>query len=276
MTPIILLTNDDGIHSPGLQAAVGAVAGLGDLLIVAPTTQQSGASRSLRVAFDGRILPATVEQGGRTFPAYHLDGSPAQAVLYGVVEVATRIAGRWPDLVVSGINYGENLGSQTLISGTVGAALQAGDMGIRSLAVSLQTSKDYHLNHGSDVDWSAASHWLRFFACAALGPQAWPADVVALKIDIPAAATAQTPWRLTTQSGQAYFVSRTLRQGALDTPIPLDYEVFIDHERLEPDSDVRAFAIDRVISVTPLSANLTARASLSSFEALLRQTSAAG
>lgn len=276
MTPIILLTNDDGIHSPGLQAAVSAVTGLGDLLIVAPTTQQSGASRSLQVAFDGRILPATVEYGGRRLPAFHLDGSPAQAVLYGVVEVATQIAGRWPDLVVSGINYGENLGSQTLISGTVGAALQAGDMGIRSLAISLQTSKDYHLNHGSDVDWSAASHWLRFFARAALAPQSWPADVVALKIDIPAAATAQTPWRLTTQSGQAYFVSRTLRQGALDTPVPLDYEVFIDHERLEPDSDVRAFAIDCVISVTPLSANLTARVSLSSFEALLRQTSDAG
>lgn len=269
--PLILLTNDDGIDSPGLLAAARAVADLGDLLIVAPTRQQSGASRSLRVGFDGRILATSLECDGRQLPAWHLDGAPAQAVLYGVVEVAPRLAGRQPDLIISGINYGENLGAQTLISGTVGAALQGGDMGIRSLAVSLQTSKDYHLNHGQDVDWSAAIHWVRFFARAALRPQAWPPDVVALKIDIPDSATTQTPWRLTSQSHQEYFTSRSLRRGGLETPVPLDYEVFIDHDRLEADSDIRAFAIDRIISVTPLSANLTARTSLSSFESLLWQ-----
>lgn len=274
--PLILLTNDDGIDSPGLQAAISAVEGLGDLLIVAPTTQQSGASRSLRAGFDGRILSTTIAHNGLTLPAYHLDGSPAQAVLYGVVEVAPRVAGRWPDLVVSGINYGENLGSQTLISGTVGAALQSGDMGIRSLAVSLETSKSYHLHHGSDVDWSAAIHWLRYFAGASLAPVAWPPDVAALKIDIPDNASARTPWRLTSQSRQAYFVSHTPRQQALDEAFPLDYDVSIDREHLESDSDIHAFAVERVISVTPLSANLTARATLPQFETLLRRAGQIG
>lgn len=272
--PLILLTNDDGVHSPGLLAAARSLEPLGDLLIVAPATQQSGASRSLRSGFDGRIFPTLLEEDGHHFPAWQLDGTPAQAVLYGVVEVAARLAGRRPDLIVSGINYGENLGSQTLISGTVGAAIQGGDMGIRSLAVSLQTSKDYHLSHGQDVDWSAAAHWLRIFAGAALGAQPWPPDVAALKIDIPDAATTQTPWRLTRQSRQEYFVSRSWRAGGLETPSPLDYEVFVDDEHLEADSDIRAFAIDHIISVTPLSANLSARASLPAFETLLRQAAA--
>jgi 5'-nucleotidase len=269
--PLILLTNDDGVYSPGLLAAASSLEPLGDLLIVAPASQQSGASRSLRSDCDGRIFSTLLEDGDRRFPAWRLDGTPAQAVLYGVIEVAARMAGRRPDLVVSGINYGENLGSQTLISGTVGAALQGGDMGIRSLAVSLQTSKDYHLSHGRDVDWSAAVHWLRFFAGAALGAQPWPPDVAALKIDIPDAASAQTPWRLTTQSRQEYFVSRSRRAGGLETAAPLDYEVFVDEEHLETDADIRAFAFDRVISVTPLSVNLSARIALPAFETLLCQ-----
>jgi 5'/3'-nucleotidase SurE len=102
-----------------------------------------------------------------------MDGSPAQCVLYGVLDCARRT----PDLVVSGINYGENLGNSTLVSGTVGAALQGGDMGIPSLAVSLETKKEYHYNHGQDVDWRAAMHWLRVFAQQALssnpGPKMW-------------------------------------------------------------------------------------------------------
>jgi len=167
--PLILLTNDDGVHSPGLLAAARSLEPLGDLLIVAPATQQSGASRSLRSGFDGRIFPTLLEEDGHHFPAWQLDGTPAQAVLYGVVEVAARLAGRRPDLIVSGINYGENLGSQTLISGTVGAAIQGGDMGIRSLAVSLQTSKDYHLSHGQFMDvlspTNSYDEWVEMGAC---------------------------------------------------------------------------------------------------------------
>ena len=203
MRPLILVTNDDGIHSPGLHAAISALHDLGDLLIIAPTTQQSGMARSLPPTFDGRIQAVTLEHNGMRFPAYHLQGSPAQAVLYGVIEAAARR----PDLVVSGVNYGENVGSTTSVSGTVGAALQGGDMGIRSLAISLETAKEYHFNHGHDVDWTAAEHWLRFFAQLTLLPQPWPHDVAALKIDVPRTATAETPWRLTRQSRQPYFVS---------------------------------------------------------------------
>jgi 5'-nucleotidase len=219
--------------------------------------------------FDGRIHGITLEQGERSLDAYHLNGSPAQAVLYGFVEIADRP----PDLVVSGINYGENLGINTTISGTIGAALQGGDMGARALAVSLETKKDYHYNHSSDVDWSCAGHWLRQFAMRALDGSTWPSDVVALKIDLPDSVTTHTPWRITSQSIQPYYVSRRAQRDSLDVPGALDYEVYIDYDHLETDSDIYAFAVDRVISVTPLSTDLTARVSLTEFERSLRNVS---
>ncbi len=266
-TPTILVTNDDGIHSPGLHAAIEALSDLGELLIIAPTRQQTGMSRSLPSTFEGRILPLQLTHHGRVYQAYHMDGSPAQCVLYGVLECAQRR----PDLVVSGINFGENLGNSTLVSGTVGAALQGGDMGIPSLAISLETKKEYHYNHGYDVDWGPASHWLRYFAERALASRPWPEDVAVLKIDIPASATPETPWRITRQSRQPYYVSRPTRRTRAEEPLVMDYETQVNPEQLEPDSDIYAFVIDRVISVTPLSVNLTARVPLNQFEQQLRR-----
>jgi 5'-nucleotidase len=266
--PLILVTNDDGIHSPGLHAAIAALAVLGELLIIAPTEQQTGMSRSLPPTFDGRIHPLRLTHDGRIYHAYHLGGSPAQCVLYGVLDCAQRM----PDLVVSGVNYGENLGNSTLVSGTVGAALQGGDMGIPSLAVSLETKKEYHYNHGQDVDWSAARHWLRFFAQRTLDSSPfWPEDVAVLKIDIPASATSQTPWRLTRQSRRPYYISLPTHRCRPDDPSIMDYEVQVDAGELEPDSDIFAFAVDRIISVTPLSVNLTARIAFSDFDRRLRE-----
>ncbi len=265
--PLILVTNDDGIHSPGLHAAIEALADLGELLIIAPTRQQTGMSRSLPPTFDGRIYPLKLEHNGRLYHAYHLDGSPAQCVLYGVLDCA----GRTPSLVVSGVNYGENLGNSTMVSGTVGAALQGGDMGIPSLAVSLETKKEYHYNHGQDVDWRGARHWLRTFARLALTATPWPEDVSVLKIDIPATATAETPWRLTRQSRFPYYISLPTHRNRPEEPSVMDYEVQVDASQVEPDSDIYAFAVDRVVSVTPLSANLTARIVFSDFEKQLRQ-----
>jgi 5'-nucleotidase len=266
--PLILVTNDDGIHSPGLHASIEALADVGDLLIIAPTQQQTGMSRSMPADFDGRIHPVKLEHGGRLYHAYHMAGSPAQCVLYGVLDCANR----QPDLVVSGINYGENLGNSTLVSGTVGAALQGGDMGIPSLAVSLETKKEYHYNHGQDVDWRAASYWLRFFARRTLVTKPWPQDVSVLKIDIPAAATEQTAWRLTRQSRYPYYISIPTNRNHPAEPSVMDYEARVDSRQVEPDSDAYAFAIDHIISVTPLSVNLTARISFPDFEKRLAGT----
>ena len=186
--PLILLTNDDGILSPGLAAAAEAVHDLGELLIIAPATQQTGMGRATPAIAGGSITEETVHGGSRDLPAYAVAGSPAQAVIYGVVVLAPRR----PDLVISGINYGENPGTCVTASGTVGAALQAAEMGIPGLAMSLETAKAYHYEHGREVDWSAARHYTRYFAQALLR-QKLAFDVDVLKIDVPGNATPEAP-----------------------------------------------------------------------------------
>ncbi|MBI1880507.1 MAG: 5'/3'-nucleotidase SurE, partial [Chloroflexi bacterium] len=116
--PLILITNDDGIDSPGLHAAAAAVADLGDLLIMAPNSQRTSAGRGFPPILDKVIYLTEIPLGHSSHPAYTADVSPAQAVQLALLELAKRPI----DLCVSGINYGENVGSGVTISGTVGAA----------------------------------------------------------------------------------------------------------------------------------------------------------
>jgi len=104
--PLILLTNDDGIRSPGLWAAADALSELGFVVVAAPREQSSGYGRSLPNSSDGVIREEEVTVRGKTWKVFAVGGSPAQAVQCGVLEIAPR----QPDLVVAGINYGENVG----------------------------------------------------------------------------------------------------------------------------------------------------------------------
>lgn len=268
LRPLILLTNDDGIRSPGLIAAAEAVGDLGELLIVAPATQQTGMGRSTPPVINGAIGRERLNIQGQELTGYSLTASPAQAVTYAVLVLASRR----PDLVISGINYGENPGTCVTASGTVGAALQAAEFGIPALAVSLETDKRYHYHHGGDVDWRVAAHFTRQLALAVLNAQL-PFDVDVLKIDVPADATIETPWRITRQSRQSYyrvFLPPGVRADPHSEWVHLDYGVHIDWEHLEPDSDIAAFVRDRVISVTPLSHDMTSRVDFRVLEQILR------
>lgn len=262
--PLILLTNDDGIDSPGLRAAAEAVLELGEPLIVAPCRQWSGAARCFPNNAPGTITPQPFNIEGQTIAAFCIDASPAQVVLHAMLTLIPRK----PALAVAGINYGENLGMDVTISGTVGAALQAATHGIPALAVSLQTPKETHTNPSADVDFGAAVHFTRYFARRILStPLPFDADI--LKIDIPANATAETPWRLTRLSRQTYYQPTLPRRECLAEPVQLDYEARWDGTTLEPDSDIHAMVIEGVVSVTPLSIDLTSRASMGELEALL-------
>ncbi|MBO9362760.1 MAG: 5'/3'-nucleotidase SurE, partial [Thermoflexus sp.] len=152
--PLILVTNDDGIRSPGLRAAAAALQDLGQVIIVAPLDQWSGAGRSMPSTTEGRIYPELVRVNGVVIRAYAVEGTPAQVVDHALLEILSRP----PDLVVSGINYGENVGSGVTISGTVGAALEAASFGIPALAVSLQTPVEHHLGYSEEIDFRAAAH----------------------------------------------------------------------------------------------------------------------
>src|SRR5512136_339968 len=149
----ILLTNDDGIQSPGLWAAAGALSDLGYVHVVAPRDQFSGAGRSLPSTSDGIISPQHMQVNGKLWTVYSVGGTPAQAVLHAICEILPEP----PDLIVSGINYGENLGVGITVSGTVGAAMEGASNGIPSLAVSLETDESDHLSYSTKIDFSAAA-----------------------------------------------------------------------------------------------------------------------
>jgi 5'-nucleotidase len=266
--PLILITNDDGIQSPGLHAAAEAALPLGEILVVASKGQWSGAGRSMPKA-EGRITPFPMDIDGQQIAAYQTDASPAMVVLYALLELAPRP----PSLLISGINYGENLGSDVTISGTVGAALQGAVCGIPALATSLQTPKETHAKPCASIDFDAAIHFTRLFARRMLETPL-PPDVDVLKLDVPDDATPETPWRLTRASRHPYFVTVPPERTNLANPLTLDYEATPHAEHAEPDSDIYALAVGRVVSVAPLSIDLTARADFDEIETLLRQAAA--
>lgn len=252
--PLILLTNDDGIQSPGLRAAVEALADLGELLVAAPLEQQTAAGRSFRGRRDARLEAVPYQVAGRPIRAFACAGSPASVVRHALLVLC---GDRKPDLVVSGINYGENVGSSITASGTVGAAYEAASAGIRALAASKETHPDAFLEHGEE-DWAAAGHFVRLFAERLLRAEL-PRDVDVLKLDVPDDATPATPWRLTRQSRLRYFVrlvedphpGTTLGEGRV--------AVEVDEGAVEADSDVHALR-NRMVAVTPLSLDATSRA----------------
>lgn len=263
-SPLILVTCDDGIESPGLRAAVRAVLPLGNIVISAPCGQQTGAGRSLPASHDGAIHTVEYEVDGQSVPAYGVHGSPAQAVLYALLEVVDRK----PALCVAGINFGENVGSGVTGSGTVGAALEAADQSVPALAASLETAKEFHYNHSEVVDFSAATHFARFFAARMLSRRL-PADVDLLKLEVPSDATPDTAWRVTRLSRQRYWRSIPSGRRYLAEKRRLDYDVVVDTATLEPDSDIHAIVVSRVVSVTPLSLDLTSRVEFADLEELL-------
>jgi 5'-nucleotidase len=258
--PLILVTNDDGIESAGLWAAAEALLPLGEVLVVAPDRQWSGGGRSMPPHVTGRIRPATRWIHGQRVAAYAVDASPALAVQHAVLELAMRP----PSLAVSGINFGLNLGTEVTISGTVGAALEASAFDIPALAVSLEMDPAYHLTGDVSADYSTAMAYIQRFAWHQLVHM--PShDVDVLNINVPSGATTLTPWRLTRLSRQRFFAptapDRTDGQGRPG------YVPISDLGRIEVDSDIWAVHVDRAISVTPLSLDLTSRIDLTAAHA---------
>jgi len=130
MRPSILLTNDDGVSSIGLWAAYEALRPIADVTVVAPATQQSAVGRSISIFEPLRANMITIN-GER---AWSVAGKPTDAVIIGLYALKLN-----PTLVVSGINIGENLSFESVMtSGTIGAALEASNQGVKGIAFSLQ------------------------------------------------------------------------------------------------------------------------------------------
>jgi 5'-nucleotidase len=263
-SPKIFLTNDDGIHSPGLHAAARAVLHLGNVTVVAPSTQQTGMGRGFSGNMDAPLVPVDYNVNGCDVTAFQYEGSPALTVHHGLNVLCAQ---QRPDLLISGINYGENLGNNVTISGTIGAALEGASRGIPALAVSLQIEQGAYY-HYSEQNWDVATHFLAYFANILL-THALPFDVDVLKVDVPDNATLQTPWRLTRLSRQSYYTSSLKNPSLESTPGNAKLHIQVDQTSLEPESDIHALAVEQIVSVTPLSLDCTSRADFQTLHDIL-------
>jgi 5'-nucleotidase len=264
--PYILLTNDDGIRSPGLWAAAASLSDLGFVTVAAPRDQSSGMGRSLPKTSDGIIRAERIQVKGQEWTAYSVGGSPAQAVLHAILEVMPQK----PDLVVSGINYGENVGLGITISGTVGAAMEAAALGYPALAVSLEAEPQFHLSYSEDLDFSAAGHFAAFFARLILSKRILSAEANLLKVDVPSNATPETPWQVTSVSRQRYYEPLPPERSSWEVPGTLTYKEAALLGKEDENTDVFVLRHKRMVAVTPLSLDLSARVSLTDFEKTLR------
>jgi 5'-nucleotidase len=136
--PRILVTNDDGVHSEGIHALADALRPLGDVTIIAPHQESSAIGHALTLRRPLRL--EQVREG-----VFMVDGTPTDCVN---IAVAILFKGEVPDLVVSGINTGWNLGDDVTYSGTVSGALEGALLGVQGIAISLQRSRDYVFDFG--------------------------------------------------------------------------------------------------------------------------------
>src|SRR5262245_26563353 len=140
--PLILVTNDDGYRSEGITALADAMRPLGDVTIVAPMDEASAIGHALTLRRPLRL--ESIRDG-----VYAVDGTPTDCVNMAVTHVFDRL----PDIVVSGINKGWNLGDDVTYSGTVAGALEGALLGVPGLAVSLQFTRSgqYDFSHAAEL-----------------------------------------------------------------------------------------------------------------------------
>jgi len=145
MSKVILLSNDDGVEAQGIKVLMEGLVDLGTLYVVAPSDQMSGSSHSITL---GREIEV-VEQGERV---YAVKGTPADCTLIALFGLLPRK----PDLVISGINLGYNLGEDVFYSGTVAAAREGALYGVRAMSISIEDVGNPH--------WETALHFTRVLA----------------------------------------------------------------------------------------------------------------
>jgi len=240
----ILVTNDDGVRSPGLAALTAALEPLGEVTVVAPLRETSAIGHALTLH-----RPLRLERlGDRRFA---LDGTPSDCVNIAVVSVLKGL----PQLVMSGINLGLNLGDDLTYSGTVSAALEGALLGVPSIAVSAHRS-------GPEWDFHGAARAAATLAEAVLKGGLPPRTL--LNVNVPAGEPKGL--RVTVQGRRNHVTSVEER---IDPRGRAYFWIDVAQDHWEPDarSDYQAVR-DGFVSVTPLHPDLTAHAALAAIEEL--------
>ena len=145
--PLILVTNDDGITAPGLRSLIHIMNEIGDVVVVAPDSPQSGMGHAITISDTLYCKKEKIDDGPQK--EYSISGTPADCVKFAVKEVLQKK----PDLCVSGINHGANSSINVIYSGTMSAAVEAGLEGIKSIGFSL-------LDYSWDADFTACKDYI--------------------------------------------------------------------------------------------------------------------
>lgn len=175
-----LISNDDGITASGILAAKNAVEDLCETLVVAPERQQSGIGHALTLYDSLRVNDYTLKDGSK---GYGVSGTPTDAVTIGLFEIMNDK----PDMMISGINTGFNLGqSELTTSGTLGAALEAASFGIPTIAISQEVTRDdIKFENGEiGIDFDFAKKMLNKLAKIVL-KKGLPEGIDLLNVNIP-------------------------------------------------------------------------------------------
>ena len=231
----ILLANDDGYFAPGLAQLADALADLGEVVVVAPERDRSGASNSLTLD-----RPLTVRRAPTGF--LFVNGTPTDCVHLAVTGLLEHL----PDIVVSGINHGANMGDDTIYSGTVAAATEGFLLGIPSIAMSLAAKPGRHFASAARV----ARELVQRFQARAL-PQP-----VLLNVNVP-----DVPWESIGGIDVTRLGKRHKAEGVVKTQNPRGDTVYWigaagAAQDAGPGTDFHAVAANRV-SITPLQMDLT-------------------
>ncbi len=237
--PLILVSNDDGYDSPGIYALVMSLRHIGEVVVIAPATQQSAVGHAITVQTPLRARPI---QRGKNFTGYLVEGTPADSVKLGI----STLLDRKPDLVVSGINHGMNTSINVIYSGTVSAATEGAVLGIPAIAIS-------HASHSLESDLSAASLFARKIAAMVL-KRGLPKGTL-LNVNVPDISPDKIKGVKLTRQGRSWWDDGfETRQD----PVGQDYYWLVgDYVWDEnPTADDYALRHD-MISVSPLHYNLT-------------------
>ena len=170
--PLILVTNDDGITAPGIRWLVRTMAAIGDVVVVAPDSPQSGKGHAITIdnTLYAQLFKGAPEDGALV--EYSCSGTPADCVKIAVNEILKRK----PDLCVSGINHGSNSSINVIYSGTMSAAVEAGTKGIPAIGFSL-------LDYSLDADFTHSREFIKRITSECLN-NGLPKGVV-LNVNIP-------------------------------------------------------------------------------------------
>jgi 5'-nucleotidase len=248
----ILLTNDDGIYAPGLAALYRELQPLGEVTVVAPESEQSAVGHSISLATPLRVKEVCINGG---VEGWAVNGTPADCVKIALAELLPHP----PELVVSGINLGPNVGINVLYSGTVSAATEAAILGVKGAAFSLNS-------YDQNADFASAARLARQLLKRIGSWSSWT-NGVCLNINLPDLPQAEVKGVRVTRQDTGPLVEHFERR--VDPRRHVYYWLAEINERreLDPDSDYGALA-QGYISVTPIHHDLTDYRSLSGLQTL--------